>query len=107
MSYPARAEGLVNIWWDKGVRTFPKGISPKVNLIVQLEFEVAYYKSHSQNSQLDIKQGQFTKEELNVVLTKIKSRKAPSHKEIPWEEWILKKYITKVSGLSTVVDPTH
>ena len=26
--------------WDKGVNTFPKGISLKVNVIVQLEFEL-------------------------------------------------------------------
>ena len=28
---------------DKGVHTFPKGICPKVNVIVRLEFELAYY----------------------------------------------------------------
>ncbi len=28
---------------DKGVHTFAKGISPKVNVIVRLEFELAYY----------------------------------------------------------------
>ena len=27
----------------KGVHAFPKGISPKVNIKVQLEFELAYY----------------------------------------------------------------
>ena len=32
-------------WEDKGVRTFPQGICPKVNLIAQLEFELAYYDS--------------------------------------------------------------
>ena len=37
------------------------------------------------NSQLDIKLGQFTEEELNVVLTKIKSRKAADLYEIPQE----------------------
>ena len=45
------------------------------------------------NNQLDIKLGQFTQEELDVVLTKIRSRKAASrwntsrsieNKEIPW-----------------------
>ena len=39
----ARDIGLyVNIdksWEDKGVHTFPKGICPKVNIIVQLEFK--------------------------------------------------------------------
>ena len=34
---------LAHIWEDGGVHTFPKGISPKVNVIVQLEFELAYY----------------------------------------------------------------
>ena len=32
-------------WEDKGVHTFPKGISPKVNVIVRLEYELAYYDS--------------------------------------------------------------
>ena len=27
----------------KGVHTFPKGISPKVNVLAQLEFELTYY----------------------------------------------------------------
>ena len=34
---------LTHNWRDKGVHAFPKGTSPKVNLIVQLEFEPAYY----------------------------------------------------------------
>ena len=29
--------------WNKDVHTFPKGISPKVNVIARLEFELAYY----------------------------------------------------------------
>ena len=33
---------LQNSWEDKGVHTFPKVISPKVNVIGQLEFELAY-----------------------------------------------------------------
>ena len=32
-------------WEDKGVHTFPKGICPKVNVIVRLEYELAYYDS--------------------------------------------------------------
>ena len=28
---------------DKGVHTFPNGICPKVNVIVRLEYELAYY----------------------------------------------------------------
>ena len=32
-------------WEDKGIYTFPKGIYPKVNVIVPLEFELAYYDS--------------------------------------------------------------
>ena len=33
------------IWEDKGVHTFPKGICPKVNVIAQLEYKLAYYDS--------------------------------------------------------------
>ena len=32
-------------WEDKRVHTFPKGICPKGNVIVRLEFELAYYDS--------------------------------------------------------------
>ena len=35
------------------------------------------------NCQIDIKPGQFTEEELSVMLTKIKSRKAAGVNEIP------------------------
>ena len=28
---------------DKGIHIFPKSISPKVNIIAWLEFELAYY----------------------------------------------------------------
>ena len=35
------------------------------------------------NNQLDIKVGQFTQEELDIVLTKIKNRKAARLDEIP------------------------
>ena len=34
---------LVHCWEDIGVHIFPKGICPKVNVIVRLEFEPAYY----------------------------------------------------------------
>ena len=36
---------LTHSWEDKGLHTFPKGICPKVNVIAQLEFELAYYDS--------------------------------------------------------------
>ena len=36
---------LTHSWEDKGVHTFPRGICPKVNLIVLMEFELAYYNS--------------------------------------------------------------
>ena len=36
---------LTYSWKDKGVHTFPKGISPKVNVVAQLEFELANYDS--------------------------------------------------------------
>ena len=36
---------LTHRWQDKGVHTFPKGICPKVNAIVWLELELAYYDS--------------------------------------------------------------
>ena len=32
-------------WEDKGVYTFPKGICPKVNVMVQLEYKLATYDS--------------------------------------------------------------
>ena len=44
------------------------------------------------NDQLDIKQGQFTQDELNVVLTKIKNRKAAGFDEIPPEVWKTRKF---------------
>ena len=34
---------------DKGVYTFPKGISPKVNVIARLEIELAYFKAAVQS----------------------------------------------------------
>ena len=34
---------------DKGVHSFPKGISPKVNTIAWLEFEHGYYDVAAQN----------------------------------------------------------
>ena len=34
---------------DKGVHTFPKSISLKVNVIVRLEFELAYYNVADQH----------------------------------------------------------
>ena len=34
---------LTHCWGDKEVHTFPKGISPKVNVLARLEFELAYY----------------------------------------------------------------
>ena len=36
---------LTHSWEDKGVHTFPRGICPKVNVIVRLEYELAYYHS--------------------------------------------------------------
>ncbi len=36
---------LTYSWEDMGSHTFPKGICPKVNVIVRLEFELAYYDS--------------------------------------------------------------
>ena len=39
------------------------------------------------NNQLDIKLEQFPKEELNVVITKIKNRKTAGLDEIPQEVW--------------------
>ena len=44
------------------------------------------------NSQPDIKLGQLTKEEHNVVLTKIKSRKGAGLNKIPPEVWKTKKF---------------
>ena len=36
-------------WVDKGVHTFLKGISPIVNVIGRLEFELAYFEVALQN----------------------------------------------------------
>ena len=36
---------LTHSWEDKEIHTFPKGICPKVNTIVRLEYEHAYYDS--------------------------------------------------------------
>ena len=44
------------------------------------------------DDQLDVKLGQFTQEELDVVLTKIKNRKAADLDEIPPEIWKIKKF---------------
>ena len=43
------------------------------------------------NNQLDIKLGQFTQEELNEVLTKIKNRRAAGLDEISPEVWKTRK----------------
>ena len=37
-----------NSWEDMGVRTFPNGICPKMNIIARLEFELAYSESAAQ-----------------------------------------------------------
>ena len=34
---------LTQSWGEKGVYSFPKGISPKVNVIEQLEFKFPYF----------------------------------------------------------------
>ena len=44
------------------------------------------------DNQLDIKLGQFTQEELDVVRTKIKNRKAAGFDEIPSEVWSTRKF---------------
>ena len=44
------------------------------------------------NNQLNIEQGKFTREELDVILTKIKNRKAASLDEIPTEVWKTRKF---------------
>ena len=44
------------------------------------------------NSLIDIKSGQFTQEELNIVLTKIKNIKATGFDEIPTEVWKTRKF---------------
>ena len=53
VGYNAKAiQGEEQLWYylthslgDKGIYTFPKGICPKVNAIVQPELELAYYDS--------------------------------------------------------------
>ena len=44
------------------------------------------------DNQLDIKLGQFTQEELDVVLTKLKTRKAIGLDELPPEVWKTRKF---------------
>ena len=44
------------------------------------------------DNQLEIKLGQFTQEEFDVVLTKIKNRKAASLEEIQPEVWKARKF---------------
>ena len=46
------------------------------------------------NNQLDIKFGQFTQEEFNIVLRKIENRKAAVLYEIPPEVWKKKNSMT-------------
>ena len=41
----SKINSLTHSWEDKGDHTFPKGIWPKVNVIAQLEYELAYYDS--------------------------------------------------------------
>ena len=36
-------------WRVKGIHTFPKGISPKVNVIAWVEFELVYFKVADQH----------------------------------------------------------
>ena len=50
-------------WWDKGVHAFLKGICPKVNLIAQLEYELAHYDSavHRLNHYTTLRYLEFTK----------------------------------------------
>ena len=35
---------LTHSWGDKDVHTFPKGISPKVNAIMCLDFKLSYFE---------------------------------------------------------------
>ena len=57
-------------WEDKWVYTFPKGICPKVNVIVRLEFELAYYDSAVQRFNHDIKVDNLPKNRINYFITK-------------------------------------
>ena len=36
---------LTHSWESKEVHTFPKGISPKVNVLARLEFELAHFEA--------------------------------------------------------------
>ena len=57
--------------------------------------------------QLDIKLGQLTLKELNVVQTKIKGRKAVSLNEIPSEEWDTRKFHNLLLRFFNVVCKKH
>ena len=55
------------------------------------------------NAQLDIRFGHFTQEELNIILTKIKSRKAAGFDKISLEVWKTRKFDDLVLGFSNTV----
>ena len=40
---------LTHNWGDKGIQTFPKGISLKVTVIVQLEIKLTYFEATVQH----------------------------------------------------------
>ena len=41
---------------DKEIHNFPKGISPKLNIMARLEFELAYYEVAVQHDRLKAKE---------------------------------------------------
>ena len=44
-----RGYNLIYRWGDKGVHTYPTGISPKVNIIARLVVELVYFKDAVQH----------------------------------------------------------
>ena len=38
---------LTHTWEDKGIHIFPKGISLRENIIIQVKFELSYFETHS------------------------------------------------------------
>ena len=55
------------------------------------------------NNQLDIKLGQFTQEELDVVLEKNKNRKATGLDEIPLEVWKTRKFDNRLLQICNAI----
>ena len=59
---------LIHIWEDKRIHTFLKGISLKVNVIIWLEFKIAYFKAKVQHHT-----GDYLFKDFNIVEDGVKA----------------------------------